>query len=166
MMQTSEDIQELLTKLESSDGVERQEARELLVKIGSPVVPLLMEMLSRSTYWGRWEIVKTLNEIHAPSSAPVLVKALEDDNDGIRWLAAEGLSKIGRAALRPLMQALTRRADSIWLREGAHHVLHDMQKEELLHEQELKVYHALYDGAPDIEVPWIAEAALKGLAKE
>ena len=33
-----------------------------------------------------------------------------------------------RASLKPLFQALIERPDSPWLREGAHHVLHDLAK--------------------------------------
>lgn len=163
--QVSAEVKDLVAKLESTNGLMRQEARTQLVGIGSPVVPALVEALLQSTYWGRWEAAKALSEIKAPSSAPALVAALEDDNSGVRWLAAEGLIGIGRAALRPLLEALTQRASSIWLREGAHHVLHDMNKHGLLRKPELEVYHALRDQAPDIEVPWSADKALKELAK-
>jgi HEAT repeat protein len=165
MFQISSEVKDLVAKLESPNGLMRQEARTLLVEMGSRAVPSLVEALLQSTYWGRWEAAKALSEIQAPLSAPALVAALEDDNSGVRWLAAEGLIGTGRAALRPLFEALTQRAGSIWLREGAHHVLHDMKEHGLLRKLELEVYHALRDQAPDIEVPWTAEEALKELAK-
>jgi HEAT repeat protein len=166
IFQTSSQVKDLVAKLGNPNGLMRQEARILLVEIGSPAVPALVEALLQSTYWGRWEAAKALSEIQAPSSAPALVAALEDDNGDVRWLAAEGLIGTGRAALRPLFEALTQRAGSIWLREGAHHILHDMKEHGLLRETELEVYHALRDPAPDIEVPWVAEEALKELDEQ
>jgi HEAT repeat protein len=163
MLKTSTNIQELISRLESPDGFKRQEARDSLVRIGKPAVPALAKALSQSTYWGRWEIAMALSDIGEPSSAAALVEALEDENSGVRWLSAAGLIKIGRAALGPLMQVLAQRADSIWLRESAHHILHDLRDKKLLRERELEVYHALRAPAPDLEVPWIAEAALKEL---
>jgi hypothetical protein len=117
--------------------------------------------MQQSTYWGRWEAAKALSEIQASSSAPALVAALEDNNSGVRWLAVKGLIGIGRTALRPLLEALIQRAGSIRLREGAHHVLHGMKELGMLRKSELEVYRALRDPAPDIEVPWAAEQALK-----
>ena len=42
----------------------------------------------------------------------------------MRWAAAVGLAQVGRPALRPLLRALVAQPDSVWLREGAYHVLH------------------------------------------
>ena len=76
----------------------------------------------------RWEAAKSLSDIADPAAAPALVQALEDPETGVRWLAAEGLIRMRSACLQPLLHALTERADSVWLRDGAHHVLHDLAK--------------------------------------
>jgi len=162
----SSDIKELIATLQNPDGFIRQEARTRLVEIGSPAVPALVEALEQLTGWGRWEAAKALSDIQAPQSAATLVAALEDENGSVRWLAVEGLIGIGRAALPPLLEVLTQRAGSVYLREGAHHVLHGMRELGMLRTPELEVYHALRDPAPDIEVPWAAEEALKELAKK
>lgn len=164
MNQEPSEVEGLIGKLQDPDGFIRQEARMQLIELGRPVVPALIKAMKESTYWGQWEAAKALSEIQAPSSAPVLVAALEDENNGVRWLAVNGLIRIGRAALPPLLEALTQRAGSIWLREGAHHVLHGMRELGLLRKPELAVYRALRDPAPDIEVPWAAEEALKEMA--
>jgi HEAT repeat protein len=164
--QESSNIKDLITTLQNPDGFIRQEARTRLVEVGSPAVPALVEALQQFTGWGRWEAAKALSDIRAPRSAPTLVAVLEDENSSIRWLAVNGLIGIGRAALHPLLEALTQRAGSICLREGAHHVLHGMRELGLLRKPELEVYRALRDPAPDIEVPWAAEKALKELVKK
>ncbi len=55
-----------------------------------------------------------------------LVRALEDESFGVRWAAAAELAHTGRLALEPLLRALIDRPSSVWLRQGAYHVLHYM----------------------------------------
>jgi HEAT repeat protein len=93
------------------------------------------------------------------------VKALEDDMFDVRWLAAEALIIIGKEALVPLLQALTRHSDSLWLREGAHHVFHDIEKERF-EKMVQPVLAALEDVEPSLEVSYAAEKALEALAKK
>jgi hypothetical protein len=57
-----------------------------------------------------------------PAHLERVVQALEDDYFGVRWEAAVVLAKLGDVALVPLLQVLVRQHDSVWLREGAHHV--------------------------------------------
>ncbi len=58
-----------------------------------------------------------------PAAVPALVEALEDHVYGVRWLAAQGLINLDKAAVPPLLRALIHHPESGWLREGAHHVL-------------------------------------------
>lgn len=37
-----------------------------------------------------------------PRAAPALVRALDDENSGVRWVAAKGLVGLGKAGLDPL----------------------------------------------------------------
>jgi hypothetical protein len=80
----------------------------------------------------------------------------------VRWLAAEGLIRMRRACLQPLLHALTERADSVWLREGAHHVLHDLAKMGLA-EGTASVLTALEGIEPTATVPGEARRALDTL---
>jgi HEAT repeat protein len=109
----------------------------------------------------RWEAAKALADIVDVRAASELVAALEDSNFGVRWLAAEGLIAIGRDALPSLMKALTKRSDSAWLREGAHHVLHDLSKGDLdLKDLVAPVIAGLERVEPEVEVLEPANAAL------
>ena len=104
-------------------------ARRLLVKLGEASVPPLVDALRDHDPRVRWEAAKALAEIaspanaHSKAAAKALVDALEDEEPGVRWLAAEALVFLGRASLDPLLHALLRDSGSVWLREGAHHVL-------------------------------------------
>ncbi len=128
---TSSHIKNLIGALSSFNDLSRVEARKALVVFGSQAIPFLAEALNDSNFLRRWEAAKTLGEIGDPKAAPALVKALEDEKFDIRWLAAKGLIDLNVKCLAPLFEALIQRADSVLLRQGAHHVLHDLSKGEL-----------------------------------
>ncbi len=121
-------IKSFISDLHSLNGEIRREARLALVEIGGPAVPLLISTLKDPDDDVRWEAAKALGEIADPRAASDLVNTLMDHNFGIRWIAAEGLIAIGEAALIPLLEKITERSDSTWLRRGAHHVLRDLVK--------------------------------------
>ena len=81
-------LRNLMTTLTSKDGLARKRAREELVEIGQPAVPYLLEALKDKRRDVRWEAAKALSEIGDPRAALALVSALEDNDPGIRWLAA------------------------------------------------------------------------------
>jgi HEAT repeat protein len=158
-------ISALITDLGSKDGIVRVRARKSLVAIGKPAVDPLVEALASKKELVRWEAAKAIGQIDDPATTQALVKTLEDDMFDVRWLAAEGLIAIGCEVLVPLLQVLVEHPDSLWLREGAHHVLHDIEKARL--EEILQpVLAALEDVEPSLEVSYAAEKALEALAKK
>lgn len=122
---------DLIRALSSYNDLSRVEARKALVSMGGQAIPYLAEALKDANSLRRWEAAKALGEIGDPSAAPILVEALEDERFEVRWLAAKGLIELNIKGLEPLFHALIRHADSALLRQGAHHVLHDLAKGEL-----------------------------------
>jgi len=154
----------LIADLGSRDGVVRVRARKSLVAVGKRALDPLCEALLSKKETVRWEATKAIGQIGDPAAAPWLVQALEDRAFDVRWLAAEALIAIGKEAVVPLLQALIKHADSIWLRDGAHHVLHDLIEKD--HDAVLKsVLDALEDVEPSLEVPNVAWSALRALTK-
>jgi HEAT repeat protein len=152
-------IETMVAALASDDEGERQDARHSLVEIGEPAVAALIEAMADPSDDLSWQAAKTLNQIGSPAAGPALVKALEDEDFGVRWLAAEGLIGLKREGLVPLLEALESRSDSVWLREGAHHVLFTLFEEGLA--AEVQPVLAALDGVePSLEVPWDARIAL------
>jgi hypothetical protein len=145
----------LIDDLASHDDGKRVKARHSLVAKGKAAVPSLIEALKNKKYLTRWEAAKSLGEIGDPEAAPALVKALEDEEFDVRWLAAEGLIKMNINALKPLLKALEYRGDSALLREGAHHVFHDLTKGGL-RKYLVPVLASLEALEPGREVPWAA----------
>ena len=155
-------ISSLVEALASADGVERHAAREQLTEIGRPAVPALLGALQSPSEHARWEAAKALGEIPDPSAAPTLVRTLEDEKSAVRWLAATALINLGRDALVPLLQGLEGHSESIWFREGAHHVLRSLVKDGLADEA-IPVLEALENLEPCVEAPVAAFHVLEDL---
>jgi HEAT repeat protein len=161
----SKKIGSLINDLVCDDVITCQKARRQLVAIGHRAVPSLVKALGSKKYWVRWEAAKALTQIGDPTATAALINALEDKEFDVRWLAAEGLINIGREAVVPLLEALIDNSKSIWMQQGAHHILHDMNRGDL--NQVLRpVMSALEDVEPSVEVPVAARKALDTLASE
>ncbi len=157
------DIDTLVAHLRDQDGQIRRRARQALVDLGPAAVPALQAGLNSPFDHARWEAAKALCEIHAPNAAPALVERLEDDNFSVRWLAAEALMGLGFAAVPPLLKQLIRRPDSVWLRQGAHHILRGRGAGSA--DRPLRpVLKALEGVEPILETPTAAERALMEMA--
>lgn len=152
-------METLINTLSSRKDKAREGARHTLVAMGKAAVPELIEALKSKNALMRWEAAKALEEIGDPETAPVLVKALENDDFDVRWLAAEGLIKMNIKGLKPLLEALELRGDSVLLREGAHHVFHDLAKGGL-RKYLVPVLASLEALEPGEQVPWVARHEL------
>lgn len=110
--------------LESDDGMLRQSAREALVALGGVAVgPLARALGNAKSHQVRWEAAKALGAMGEARAIPALVAALEDKDSDVGWLAAEALSDFGGTAWPALLKALVDGgAESVLLRQGAHHV--------------------------------------------
>jgi len=105
-----------------------KKAREELVAKGKNIVDFLMELLNNPKHIYRWEALKTMEEIGDPISIPMFIKALEDDESDVRWIAAEGLIKLGMKSIKPLLKTLIEKSGSIFVLAGIHHVFYDLKK--------------------------------------
>lgn len=156
--QKHESIKSLIAELDSKDGEIRKKARKELVGMGSIVIDYLAELVESPSDTLRWEAVKAIEQIADPSAAPILVLALDDSDYEVRWIATEGLIKMGTASIKPILEALGERPGSLNLREGAHHVFHDLRDKdavEMLDEINL-IMVALESSAAEDEVPVVA----------
>ena len=157
-------VKALIADLASEDGVLRVKARRQLVAYKARAVAPLIGALSDRRHWVRWEAAKALSQVGNQRSVQALVEALSDKEFDVRWLAAEGLIRIGRKSIAPLLVALVEHSDSQWLREGSHHVLHDMNRGDLRGALG-QVLVALEGNEPSLEVPLAARATLNALTK-
>lgn len=136
---TAKAIESRIAEFMSDDDSTRENARLSLVSMGEAAVGALVGALTDRRDQVRWQAAKALGQIGDPKAGPALVEALEDHEFDVRWLAAEGLMAIGVAGLEPLLAALMKRPESLWLRESAHHILGHLVGEDT------KIEHHLSD---------------------
>jgi HEAT repeat protein len=164
-MNLNKEMALLAVQLRSKNGVQRQRARTGLVKIGKPAIPLLINLLSDADDHVRWEACKTLGSIKDADAGSALVKSLSDEDEDVRWVAAEALCAVGHAAVVPLLQALEMHCESLFLRQGAHHVLRTLKRRHQLTEKTQAVLDTLRYLEPSVSVATAAQAALASLRK-
>lgn len=130
-VKTSE-LEELIQQLCNEDGHERKIARKKLVAIGEEALEHVGGLLNHPKHVCRWEAMKVIEEIGEPKSIPVFIEALEDEKSDIRWIGAEGLIRTGKHSLKPLLKAVAENYDSVFILNGAHHVITELHvKKEL-----------------------------------
>lgn len=117
----------LLEALKSGDRQVMGAAAEGLQAIGGAAVSAVLPLTGDNDQQLQWHAYKVLSTTDDGSAVPALIAGLESSNSGIRWLAAEGLVKVGRATLRPLLQRLTGEKLSVWLRNGVVHAFNKIR---------------------------------------
>lgn len=157
-------VDQLLAQLDSKDVKERHTARIELVNIGNSAVPQLVDALDAPRQHVRWEAAKALTAIADPSAAERLAASLGDKDTDVRWVVGEALIALGRDALQPILNALTKSELAEGVYEGAHHVLHDLAQRTELTSLLEPVLKAFKEPEPDIAVPLAAAKALQDIA--
>lgn len=165
-MQRSEKIKSLIEVLGEKDGLKRREARFELEKIGRIATPYLIEALHNSNHTIRWEAAKALGTIKDPEAGPALVEALMDSSFEVQWLAAEALIALKEQAIVPILRALVNNYDSAYIRQGAHHILHALEREHRLDDYTLKALDEVRELEPEEPYPMKAKRALEHLTGE
>ncbi len=128
MADSSDSPEQLVSRLSSSDAMERTHARQALVSAGEAAVPPLLTALEDPQRHVRWEAAKALTEIKSPAAGPKLAAALADEEADVRWVAGEALIALGEASIDPLCRLLAAAKDIEWLHDGAHHVVRELAK--------------------------------------
>jgi hypothetical protein len=72
------------------------------------------------------EIAGIINVIADKRSIPALINLLDDSEYDIRWIAAEGLIKIGRKSIIPLIRSIKDGRNPCFPGKGAYHVLQNL----------------------------------------
>jgi HEAT repeat protein len=115
---------ELIADLTNSDLEQRLGAQYKLITRGREAVPALLKALRDDDPHLRSNAAHVLAVVADPTAAEGLATALDDDEDPVRWVAAEGLVALGPVGLQAALYALVR-ADSIspQLKAAVRHIL-------------------------------------------
>ncbi len=122
-------------------------------KIKSRITPKIHKLLNSENDAARMEAVKMVELIADRKSIPFLIGLLDDEVFDIRWMAAEGLIKIGRQSICPLLKAVRDGKSTLIFNKGVHHILLSLLKPEEKNKlipllQSLDNYHELGETAP------------------
>jgi HEAT repeat protein len=107
----------------------KHNAGKALVKKGKTIIPQMHKLLSSKNSLLRKEAARIVELIADRRSISLLIGLLEDKESDIRWIAAEGLVKIGRQSILPLLKSVRDNKNSYYLNTGAHHVLNSLLQE-------------------------------------
>ena len=160
---TRDQVQSLVDVLSERDGLKRRKAREALESMGSVIGPYMIEALASKHTSVKWEAAKALTNVTFPPAAPALVNALMDESFEVEWLAAEALINLGAHAVAPLLEGLIKHPTSVNLRQGAHHVLSDLNRRHPLDSGLLAVIEELHSIVPTEPFPLVVRRALENL---
>ena len=138
---------------DDTDFKKKQNARNTLVKMGKSIIPDLHKLLNSKSVLIRKEAAKVVQIIADIRSIPVLINLLDDTEFDIRWIASEGLIRIGRRSIMPLLKTICVRKSSLFLDRGAHQILsrllYENEKEKFMPLMlSLDNYHELGEIAP------------------
>ena len=139
--------------MDEKDFAKKLKARKRLVGMGKAIVPHLKILLASRKVSMRKEAAKIIELIADKKSIPLLIDLLDDTQFDIRWIAAEGLIKIGRQSIIPLLKSVRDGKSSYFLNQGAHHVLNGLVNENEKEKldslmQSLDNFHELGETAP------------------
>jgi hypothetical protein len=128
-LQVKAEIKALINQFGNKSGLVRSKARESLKEFGHTAVDYLSELLIDKRKIVRWEAIKTLTEISDPHSASLFIFALNDEESDVRWVAAEGLISLGKQGVVTTLEGLISNFNSVYFRNGVHHILKEYSKE-------------------------------------
>jgi len=132
-----QEIQKLIEELGDNSTHTRKSAREKLINIGFEIIDDIILLLDHQKHTYRWEAMKILEEIGDPVAIPIFIEYLEDDESDIRWIAAEGLTRLGPLSIKPLLKRLVENPNhSISLFLGVHQVFNRFKRKKLFKEQD------------------------------
>jgi hypothetical protein len=156
-------LEKVMPYLTDKDVLVRDRACDAVVSMGSAAIPTLKEAAVSRNGQLRREAVEAMRTLADPSTAPVLVNALEDRRDDVRWIAADALIMLDNVGAEHVLDALQHEAwDDVQLRRGAHHVLRRLVSRSYGHVL-VPVLHALDGHEPEVTVPIAAQKALAEL---
>jgi HEAT repeat protein len=88
-------VPSLIKALADADSLTAGLAGTALVKIGSPSVPNLLEVMNEAGTSVKILILRALSEIRDHRAIPLMMKSLSDDSAVVQYWAREGLERLG-----------------------------------------------------------------------
>jgi HEAT repeat protein len=118
-----EAVPALLDALHGADEQQSSQIFMALTNLGHIAVPALMDTSYSPSSWMRWHSIRALCEIRDQRAFPTLVRALNDRDHSVAWMAAKGLAPFGKECVEPVLHLLATAEMTPWLVETSSYVL-------------------------------------------
>ena len=99
-------LRALCFRLGENEPGKKWDAARALIREGPRAVPVVAEILKGEWREGRRMAAWVLSQIRHPAAVAPLARALEDDDEEVRWKAAVGLKTIGKPSVFALVAML------------------------------------------------------------
>lgn len=104
-----------IAALNSEDALTQNDGVERAIRIGSPAVPELLQVLGKAV-GNRAQVMYALSQIGDTRAASAFLAGLRDEDERVRAYAAQGLTRIGNpTAMAASIQTLNDAADELHL---------------------------------------------------
>lgn len=123
----------------------------------------LQSLLAKTqhAHWAARELAaKELAGVSHPDACQALIQLLKDESHSVCWAAMNSLIGLRRAAVRPLLEELTREFQSGCFLKAARHVLNELNRHGELTSQEVRVLNSLTHNQKGLVVAQIANEVL------
>ncbi len=153
-------LHELENRLFSGASLQANELKPGQPPIEETQLQSLLAKTQHSHWVTREQAAKDLAGISHPDACQALIQLLKDERHSVCWAAMNSLVSLRRAAVRPLLEELTRDFQSACFLKAARHVLNELNRYGQLTGQEIRVLNSLNNQQKGLVVAQIANEAL------
>jgi HEAT repeat protein len=103
--------------------LDKMYSKESRFNVNSSVIMQIDKTTSARNKLVKNQVANAVYMIADIKSIPALISLLKDPEFDVRWIAAEGLIKIGRRSIVPLLKSIRDEDNSYIMNRCAHHIL-------------------------------------------
>jgi hypothetical protein len=153
-------LHEIENRLFSGASLQATELKPALPPFEEPQLQSLLAKTQHAHWATREQAAKGLAGIDHPDACQALIQLLKDERYSVCWAAMNSLISLRRAAVRPLLEELTRDFQSSCFRKSVRHVLSELNRYGQLTGEEIRVLSSLNNQQKGLIVAQIANEAL------
>ncbi len=153
-------LHELENRLFSGANLQATELKQSHPLAEDPEFQSLLAKTQHAHWAAREQAAKDLAGYRHPDACKVLIQLLKDERHSVCWAAMNSLISLRRAAVRPLLEELTRDFQSGCFLKSARHILNELNQHGDLNGEEIRVLNSLNNQQKGLVVAQIANEAL------
>jgi hypothetical protein len=153
-------LHELENKLFSGADVPANELEQNPVSVDETHFKSLLAKTQHARSATREQAARELAEVKHPDAYQALIWLLKDESHSVCWTAMNSLISLRRAAVRPLLEEVTRDFQSSCFLKAARHILNELNRYGELTGDEIRLLNCLNNQQKGLVVAQVANEAL------